>query len=232
MNGAVVATTSNPTFVIDSATYPTGAQICVTTTNANGCIATECVTVGGANGGPAFGGPCQAYFEIFPDTGLNGTGVPGDYIGYNRSTGNYGTDLLWDFGDGGTSPDAYPIHNYASPGNYVVCLTVGLAGTNCFDTYCDSSFYAFKTEGGLMSHLAFSNPNGINETANNIALRVYPNPVSNELSIESSTKLDLVRIFNLNGQKMFESKAVNNKINLSKLAAGVYVLEVSAGNKI
>ena len=34
------------------------------------------------------------------------------------------TSWLWDFGDGNISIEQNPVHKYASPGNYTVCLTV------------------------------------------------------------------------------------------------------------
>ncbi len=41
----------------------------------------------------------------------------------------------WDFGDGNTSSQEHPIHTYAAPGTYNVCLTVtNSCGTN---TYCE-----------------------------------------------------------------------------------------------
>ena len=43
----------------------------------------------------------------------------------------------WNFGDGTTSHDLSPVHDYASTGKYYVCL-VAEAGTNCRKEYCDS----------------------------------------------------------------------------------------------
>ncbi|MEM7103207.1 MAG: PKD domain-containing protein, partial [Bacteroidota bacterium] len=49
------------------------------------------------------------------------------------STGNP-SSWTWDFGDGGSSTLQNPVHTYASPGTYTVCLTVGnMCGQ---DTHC------------------------------------------------------------------------------------------------
>ena len=80
-----------------------------------------------------------------------------------------------------------------------------------------------------MNHLTIAAPTGVTDLPKT-AFHVYPNPVSNELTIESSVKIDLTRIFNLNGQKLLEAKGTTNKINLAKLPAGVYVLELNSGN--
>jgi len=43
----------------------------------------------------------------------------------------------WDFGDGGTSTLEDPVHNFAAPGSYNVCLTVVNACNGDTDTYCE-----------------------------------------------------------------------------------------------
>ena len=53
----------------------------------------------------------------------------------NLSTGNYNF-CYWDFGDGFTSEDCNPVHQYNAPGNYEVCLTIEDTLGLCFDTYC------------------------------------------------------------------------------------------------
>ena len=48
----------------------------------------------------------------------------GNYFAYNLSWTSGATSYLWDFGDGTTSTQQYPFHQYAIPGQYIVCLTV------------------------------------------------------------------------------------------------------------
>lgn len=49
----------------------------------------------------------------------------------NVQTGSF----VWDFGDGDTSMEINPTHNYSAPGNYQVCLTLNdVCGSN---TYCE-----------------------------------------------------------------------------------------------
>lgn len=42
----------------------------------------------------------------------------------------------WDFGDGSTSTQANPVHTFANPGTYNVCLTI--TTTNCTNTLCQT----------------------------------------------------------------------------------------------
>lgn len=54
----------------------------------------------------------------------------------STSTISGSTTYLWDFGDGNTSNSFNPVHVYAGPGNYTVCLYLG---GNCgTDTTCQS----------------------------------------------------------------------------------------------
>ena len=88
------------------------------------CTSSYCayVTVGNSTG-------CQAYFTATPDTS-NGVQFA------NQSTGNY-TGQYWYFGDGGTSTQSTPFHQYANSGSYLVCLSLYVNGAIC-DSYCDS----------------------------------------------------------------------------------------------
>ena|ERR1043165_3978553 len=228
VNGVVIDTTPQLTLVVDAANYPNGASVCLGIVDAAGCASTDCVNVGSGN---VFGGggvPCQAYFVIVPDTGANSSGTPGNYVGYNLSSGNYGNSILWDFGDGTTSTDPYPSHTYANPGNYIVCLTVGVPAGNCYDTYCDSSFYAFKTDENPMHQLNILGPTGIAKTEVP-DIRIFPNPVTNELRITGWDKPLTVRVYNAQGQLVFQNTGRSGAINTSGFSTGSYILEINTG---
>lgn len=62
---------------------------------------------------------------------------------------------------------------------------------------------------------------------------MYPNPLKgSELTITSISngKISL-EVFNILGAKVLESKITNNKINVSRLNAGVYVVKITEGEK-
>ena len=70
---------------------------------------------------------------------------------------------------------------------------------------------------------------GIVETRHATSLQVYPNPVKNEIIIESeeiNLSNEIVKIFDLLGQEVFERKLSGNKVDVSQLPAGVYLLKV------
>lgn len=79
---------------------------------------------------------CQANFNYELDTLSI---IPYQYNFYDISIGN--PDLyFWDFGDGNSSNEKNPVHNYVQPGSYTVCLTIQTLNNpaSCFSQICDS----------------------------------------------------------------------------------------------
>lgn len=105
-------------FIDDSA-----HTVCLTIISGN-CSNTYCETVQGNNTGG-----CQAYFYPVDSSGVT------YFLDYSSGNINF---WLWDFGDGTTSNQQYPTHQYANPGVYNVCLQVGDFNNSCGDTYCET----------------------------------------------------------------------------------------------
>jgi PKD repeat protein len=80
---------------------------------------------------------CQYGCEAKPDFKWDGCN-PVKFDGYNTGVSPV-VSWFWQFGDGGTSTLEDPIHNYAIPGAYKVCLTiisVGSHGETCCEQIC------------------------------------------------------------------------------------------------
>ena len=56
---------------------------------------------------------------------------------------------------------------------------------------------------------------------------VYPNPFSNNLNISGQIKVEALKLYNITGQLVKQNKN-SNSINVSELAKGVYMLEVTS----
>ncbi|GAA4777184.1 MULTISPECIES: LamG-like jellyroll fold domain-containing protein [Flavobacterium] len=63
---------------------------------------------------------------------------------------------------------------------------------------------------------------------NNLKVSMYPNPVQEVLNIQTETNLKSIEIYNLQGQKVLEAK--QNKINISNLKSGVYMVRIEDEN--
>lgn len=63
---------------------------------------------------------------------------------------------------------------------------------------------------------------------NNIEVALYPNPVNEVLNIDTKDEISSVEVFALQGQKVLSSK--ENKINVSQLPAGIYLVRIEDVN--
>lgn len=121
-NSALITTDQNTSFFFDTiGTYP----VSLTVTNERGCQTTlnvnEAVNV-------------TLPMPLFTADTIS---CPADTVAFtNISTTQIGTlDSFWDFGDGETSTESNPRHQFLTPGNFEVCLTV-TDFTSCEQTYC------------------------------------------------------------------------------------------------
>jgi len=73
---------------------------------------------------------------------------------------------------------------------------------------------------------------GIDENAK-AAFKYYPNPVENVLNFKSNEAVDYVKIYNLLGQKVLETKVGENSgsLDVSSLTRGNYVIETTSEGK-
>lgn len=139
------STVANPShyYSVGSGPFP----VCLVVSNGN-CTATHCDTVGNNNSGN-----CQADFIAIDSAGTF------FFLDYSLGSNSY---WLWDFGDGHSSNLQYPHHQYANPGTYTVCLTVGNNINTCSDTYC-STVVVDSTNNNpcQVSFQYYTTPNGV-----------------------------------------------------------------------
>ena len=71
-------------------------------------------------------------------------------------------------------------------------------------------------------------PTGIPEPENE-TVRVFPNPATHTLNIMSEKPMERVKLFNFNGQLIFDSRAIDNtsaQIKVNQYPAGIYLLQI------
>ena len=129
------------------------------------------------------------------------------------------TNWFWDFGDGNTSTDQNPVHEYLLNGSYTICL---VASDSCStDTICHS-IKVFITSTNTFSE-------------GDIQLTIFPNPFSANATILFSTetnlnlKIDLLDLLGRKIRTVAEGNFVagNHQFLLQKenLQAGIYYLQ-------
>ena len=164
---------------------------------------------------------CNAGFVIYPDTTGNVSIV-------NNATG-INLTYLWDFGDGNTSSLQNPSHTYATAGPFYLCLTID-DGNGCTDIYCDSigkNGVIFNKAGGFNINITTPITTGID---NNIDLsseiNIYPNPTSNQLTIDIEQNISEIIIIDITGKNIKTITPDLNVINVADLSDGIYFIKL------
>ena len=131
------------------------------------------------------------------------------------------TSWQWDFGDGSAgSSEQNPMHEYAEPGVYEVCLTV--SNENASDTYCEWVEVMVTATGEV--------------TPNGMAMKVYPNPAKDYVVIEPQQRLPHGAFWSLRdalGRELRRASLPEGQpqlvLNLEGLPGGVYICSIEAG---
>jgi hypothetical protein len=142
---------------------------------------------------------------------------------FNTST-DY-SSLLWDFGDGTTSTDVNPMHQFAAKGYYDVSLTL----TNiCGDSTLIQSIENFPA--GISSHgmevsdfSIFPNPN---EGQFKIGFRGYENQFVDIRVFDANGRTILVKTISISNS---ETEAL---IDISNVSKGVYFIEAQSEKNV
>ena len=132
---------------------------------------------------------------------------------------------FWDFGDGSTSSDQNPWHDYTQTGYYTITLIA--ISNNCSD---DTLI--------LYDYIYVEPESGVNEFDTEFFINVYPNP--NKGTFQLSFGVDMlknvsIQVVNNLGQVVYEEVHKNfngnysEEIDISSLANGVYILNIKVG---
>ncbi|MFH2144052.1 MAG: S8 family serine peptidase [Bacteroidota bacterium] len=140
-------------------------------------------------------------------------------VTFTNTSSPSGTSYYWDFDDGNTSTQQNPVHTYTVAGNYNVMFIV----TNSCGS--DTVYQAVNVT-----------VIGVNEI-DGVSMRVYPVPADEILFIEltdHSLPSDY-SMTDINGKTVLsgtvKSDSNIHKIDISKLAKGIYTLSLNVDNK-
>ena len=186
-------------------------EVCLTIFTSDSCSSTYCQPVDITDGDTT--GVCNAFFEY--DFGITPWGIFTTNL--SDDGGAPTMTYSWDFGDGGTSTEFEPVHEYAIGGSYNVCLTV--TTPTCSDTYCLVVDIAAATDDILLGGLV-----------------VTPNPAHDNVQIQfSSTETSLAQMYvaDLTGKQIYalSSEPVQTgfnaiQIETSTWESGMYMIHI------
>ncbi len=132
------------------------------------------------------------------------------------STSNNATTYLWKFGDGNTSTEKNPIHEYAVNGNYTVWLKV----QNC--TLSDSNYHYLNIGSSAI-------PKPLEQK---VEIQILPNPASQEISIQSNSRYVGEEYVILNQKGGIVLKGIleeeNSHVSIRDLPNGLYLFRLGS----
>jgi hypothetical protein len=182
--------------------------------------------------------PCEAGFEVLPSAPDTTGGQPITLWIINTSFGGSAAfSYLWDFGDGASSTDMFPMHSYAGFGPYELCLTVD-DGNGCTDTYCDtigldSNGFFRSGEGFTVAVMQISTGTGEEAGLAN-APSLWPNPAQDELNIAFSAPMEGavdLALLDLSGRVVRTERIgagmASYRMAINDLPAGVHLLRAT-----
>jgi PKD repeat protein len=130
------------------------------------------------------------------------------------NTSSFATSYLWKFGDGQTSTDVSPSHEYADNGSYLVTL---IASNECGSDTISFSVEVFKLS-----------------IANTHVLPFKWSSTSHELVLFDIKQASSIEIFSISGSRV-HSEVVTSEgqmtINVNHLNSGLYLARLVAGEK-
>ena len=182
--------------------------VCLTITSEDSCVSNYCDVVSVKCQSPV-PSSCQAQFSFLADSCMTVSFT-------DASTTSAGaSEWQYDFGDGATSESMNPTHNYQNDGYYNVCLTIKTQDS-CVSTYCDT--------------VQVSCASGV-EWIKAAYTKLYPNPVSSKLMIESEEKLLSYQITSLKGDLLGAGQlnaGQRQLISVDHLKQGMYFIHIQS----
>jgi len=71
---------------------------------------------------------------------------------------------------------------------------------------------------------------GVNDIANNFGVKLYPQPASGIVNLQSQTPLEHYEIYDIQGKNLKQGQLYNNRLDISELSTGLYFIKVEGEN--
>lgn len=142
-----------------------------------------------------------------------------DAVAFFENTSTNSNGYFWDFGDGTSSVDTQPWHEYTAEGVYTVHLIA-------MNDYC---------EGDTLTWLITVGVSGVEENSLG-SFSVYPNPTEQILHLVFEQEEDVVlEVFDVHGRVVYanEFKGESHyELNLGEISSGSYVLKIFGSESV
>jgi PKD repeat protein len=211
--------------------------VCLFITDADGgCTSHVCKHVV-VNHPPAI--ECHAAFTIHKVSNL---GI--QFTNTSSGTTTH-TTYIWEFGDGVTSTEENPLHIYAHPGQYTVCLFIADTTTGCSSHICHNIYIHHNVGHHYGQKGATTAPRAETLSGQTISssdlMVVYPNPVVSvvnvvyQLPVAAVVKFELYNMTGVRVAALAESTKMAGEqieiIPVGNLLSGAYILKMTVDGK-
>ena len=170
--------------------------------------------------GPVDGSSCDTLgLDNHPLAGFVYEVFPALTVGFTDNSSYEPTEWYWDFGDGESSVQVNPVHEYATLGEYYVCLTV--SNNYDSDTFCRW----VEVDSVTTASVAILHPQ--------MTVQLWPNPASSEMHISLPAPLTTPaewRLYNAVGQMVHRTVIPawqrEQSLSLAGVPPGLYLWQV------
>jgi len=156
-------------------------------------------------------------YASVPNSGYTWTVIPNTFLVMFNNITNYATNYEWNFGDGTTSFEISPSHEFPGPGTYLVKLTA-------YNYYQYDRTEILVTVPELQG---MTNPTAYGVTLNTISMGTYRLTIGNEMPSGIT-----INLYSISGEliKSMKCNPGEEIIDLSGYAKGIYSLQVISKN--
>lgn len=168
--------------------------------------------------------PCQAPSDIVVDN-ISDSGA---MISWTEN----GDATSWEVLYGGEGFDPNSQGNSEVAGPSAELELTDLNGGTAYDVYVRAICAEADSSEWVGPETFTTSTNGIADIAID-GFHFYPNPAQDQLTISANVNLDGIAIYSALGNLVFQSTAgaINHRVDVSELSAGVYILQVTSAEK-
>ena len=128
-----------------------------------------------------------------------------------------------------TNDGCYKLEVYDTAGNGVNSALAGLGFLEILDTTGKRIAYnngRYGSQADFYFNYTHTTTTEI-DNIENIGFNIYPNPANGVLHIESPDRVEVIVIYNMQGQQVLKTSCFDGKVNINALANGLYILQAS-----
>lgn len=105
---------------------------------------------------------------------------------------------------------------------------------NFGDSFIEYKFFNMNNENVFVKVIVQFAATIVGVDENDLSIKIYPNPVSDHLTINMSQSIEAISIYDCTGAKIREERVKSNsyKLNTSSFTSGIYLFRIATHNRV